>query len=198
MCNTSLSKRPDFNMKLDLFENILIKMKKLGNRVTALHTIGEPLMNKDLFKYFELLRKYKIKVFLSTNAIPLNEKNIRKLLDWTDVIYTLRFSIDGSTKDVYEKIRVNGNFDILIKGNSVQKKVWGELKKIKFGQTKSYGEIAKKYKLSPRHVGKICGQNQIILAIPCHRVIKSDGSLGGFSSIGGVNTKKKLLNFEKN
>ena len=45
--------------------------------------------------------------------------------------------------------------------------------------------------------GKICSQNQIILAIPCHRVIKSDGSLGGFSSIGGVNTKKKLLNFEK-
>ena len=89
------------------------------------------------------------------------------------------------------------DFDILIKGNSVQKKVWRELKKIKFGQTKSYGEIAKKYKLSPRHVGKICGQNQIILAIPCHRVIKSDGSLGGFSSIGGVNTKKKLLNFEK-
>ena len=84
-----------------------------------------------------------------------------------------------------------------LEGNKIQNKVWGELKKIKFGQTKSYGEIAKKYKLSPRHVGKICGQNQIILAIPCHRVIKSDGSLGGFSSIGGVNTKKKLLNFEK-
>ena len=123
MCNTSLSKRPDFNMKLDLFENILIKMKKLGNRVTTLHTIGEPLMNKDLFKYFELLRKYKMKVFLSTNAIPLNEKNIRKLLDWTDVIYTLRFSIDGSTKDVYEKIRVNGDFDILIRNLETFKRI---------------------------------------------------------------------------
>ena len=85
----------------------------------------------------------------------------------------------------------------ILKGNKIQKKVWRELKKIKFGQTKSYGEIAKKYKLSPRHVGKICSQNQIILAIPCHRVIKSDGSLGGFSGIGGLNTKKKLLNFEK-
>ena len=82
-------------------------------------------------------------------------------------------------------------------GTSIQKKVWNELKKIKFGETKTYGEIAKKYKLSPRHVGKICGQNNIILAIPCHRVIRSDGSLGGFSSRGGIGLKKKLLDFER-
>ncbi len=89
-------------------------------------------------------------------------------------------------------------FNTLIVGNSIQKKVWNELKKIKFGKTKSYGTIAKKYKLSPRHVGKICAQNKIPLAIPCHRVIRSDGSLGGFSARGGVSLKKKLLNFEKN
>ena len=89
-------------------------------------------------------------------------------------------------------------FNTLITGSSIQKKVWNELKKIEFGKTKTYGAIAKKYKLSPRHVGKICGQNKIILAIPCHRVIRSDGSLGGFSSPGGVALKKKLLNFEKN
>ena len=89
-------------------------------------------------------------------------------------------------------------FNTLITGSSIQKKVWNELKKIEFGKTKTYGSIAKKYKLSPRHVGKICGQNKIILAIPCHRVIRSDGNLGGFSSPGGVALKKKLLNFEKN
>ena len=89
-------------------------------------------------------------------------------------------------------------FNTLIVGNSIQKKVWNELKKIKFGKTKSYGAIAKKYKLSPRHVGKICAQNKIILAIPCHRVIRSNGSLGGFSTRGGVSLKKKLLDFEKN
>ena len=83
-------------------------------------------------------------------------------------------------------------------GTSIQKKVWNEIKKIKFGETKTYGEIAKKYKLSPRHVGKICGQNNIILAIPCHRVIRSDGSLGGFSGPGGLLLKKQLLDFEKN
>ena len=87
-------------------------------------------------------------------------------------------------------------FDYYIVGSKTQKKVWNELKKIKFGRTKSYGDIAKKFKMSPRHVGKICGQNKIPLAIPCHRVIRSDGTLGGFSSRGGVKFKKKLLNFE--
>ena len=90
--------------------------------------------------------------------------------------------------------RINSNF--LIEGNNIQKKVWKELTKIKIGKTKSYGEIAKKFNLSPRYVGKICGQNKIVLAIPCHRVVRSDGSMGGFSSIGGISLKKKLLNFE--
>ena len=91
---------------------------------------------------------------------------------------------------------ITSNF--LLKGSSVQKKVWLELKKIKFGKTKSYGEIAKKLKLSPRHIGKICAQNRIPLFIPCHRVIRSNGSIGGFSAIGGIILKKKLLDFEKN
>jgi len=88
------------------------------------------------------------------------------------------------------------NFDYKLDGNIIQKKVWKELIKIKFGKTKSYGEIAKKFKISPRHVGKICAQNKIPLAIPCHRVIRSDGSIGGFSATGGIKLKKKLLNFE--
>ena len=87
--------------------------------------------------------------------------------------------------------------NFLIRGNPIQKKVWEELKNIKFGKTKTYGEIAKKYKLSPRHIGKICGQNKLLLLIPCHRVIRKDGSLGGFSSLGGIKLKKKLLDFER-
>ena len=83
-----------------------------------------------------------------------------------------------------------------IEGNKVQKKIWNELKKIKVGKTKSYGKIAKKYKLSPRHIGKICAQNKLLLVIPCHRVIKTDGTLGGFSSVGGLKLKRKLLEFE--
>ena len=88
--------------------------------------------------------------------------------------------------------------NILVKGSSNQLKVWKELKRIKFGKTKTYGDIAKKYKLSPRYIGKICGQNNLPLIIPCHRVIRSNGNLGGFSGIGGIKLKKKLLDFEKN
>ena len=90
------------------------------------------------------------------------------------------------------------NCEIQLKGGPTQIKIWKELKRIKFGKTKTYGEIAKKYALSPRHIGKICSQNKIALIIPCHWVIRSDGSLGGFSGSGGVVLKKKLLNFEKN
>jgi len=83
-------------------------------------------------------------------------------------------------------------------GNQIQKKIWKELKKIKVGNTTTYGKIAKKYKLSPRHVGKICAQNKLVLLVPCHRVIKTDGGLGGFTSLGGIKLKKKILEFEKN
>ena len=95
--------------------------------------------------------------------------------------------------------RKNNTFEsnFLIEGNVVQKKVWKELIRIKLGKTKSYGAIAKKFKLSPRHVGKICGQNKIAIAIPCHRVVRSDGSMGGFSSRAGIILKKKILDFEK-
>jgi len=82
-------------------------------------------------------------------------------------------------------------------GNKIQKKIWKELKKIKVGNTITYGKIAKKFKLPPRHVGKICGQNNLLLVVPCHRVIRTNGSLGGFTSVGGIKLKKKLLEFEK-
>ena len=95
--------------------------------------------------------------------------------------------------------RKNNTFEsnFFIEGNIIQKKVWKELTRIKLGKTKSYGEIAKKFKLSPRHVGKICAQNKIAIAIPCHRVVRSDGSMGGFSARGGIILKQKLLDFEK-
>jgi len=85
-----------------------------------------------------------------------------------------------------------------MKGTKIQKKIWADLKKIRFGKVKTYGELAKKYKMSPRHVGKICGQNRLLLIVPCHRVIRSDGNLGGFSARGGIKLKKKMLEFENN
>jgi len=100
-------------------------------------------------------------------------------------------------KKFFKYQTTNINIPHKLLGNRIQKKIWNELKKINFGNTKSYGTIAKKYNISPRYVGKICGQNKLMLLVPCHRVIKSDGSLGGFTSVGGVNLKKKILEFEK-
>ena len=88
------------------------------------------------------------------------------------------------------------NSNILMEGSNLQIKIWKELIKIPYGKTKSYGEIAKIVKTSPRYVGNVCGQNKHILIIPCHRVIRTDGSLGGFSSSGGLLLKKRLLNME--
>ena len=88
------------------------------------------------------------------------------------------------------------NSNILLEGSKLQIKIWKELIKIPYGKTKSYGEIAKIVKTSPRYVGNVCGQNKHLLIVPCHRVIRTDGSLGGFSSRGGLSLKKRLLIME--
>ena len=82
-------------------------------------------------------------------------------------------------------------------GSKTQLKVWNEIKKISYAKTVSYNFISKKTKIHPRHVGRICGQNRLLLFIPCHRVIRSSGLMGGFSAKGGVNLKNKILKFEK-
>ena len=114
-------------------------------------------------------------------------------------IYTKNLKKLRNDLDLYFQRKTNRlKVPIQTKGNTNQKKVWNELKKIKKGKTKSYGEIAKKLKISARYVGRACGENKHVLIIPCHRVIRSDGSLGGFSAKGGLVLKKKLLEFELN
>ena len=84
-----------------------------------------------------------------------------------------------------------------IKGSSLQKKIWKQLSSIRYGDTKTYGEIARILGTSPRYIGNVCGQNNHLLVIPCHRVIRSDGNLGGFSGLGGIKLKQKLLKIEQ-
>jgi methylated-DNA-[protein]-cysteine S-methyltransferase len=70
---------------------------------------------------------------------------------------------------------------------------------ITFGQTISYRQLACKagYPDAARAAGSIIAKNPIPLLIPCHRVLRSDGSMGGFSAIGGIALKKRLLTLEK-
>ncbi len=82
-------------------------------------------------------------------------------------------------------------------GSKTQLKVWNEIKKVRYAKTVSYNFISKKTKIHPRHVGRICGQNRLLLFIPCHRVIRSDGLLGGFSAKYGVKLKSKILKIEE-
>ena len=96
----------------------------------------------------------------------------------------------------FSKQETSFNLPLEIKGSLLQKKIWKELIKIPYGKTKSYGDIAKIVKTSPRYVGNVCGQNKHLLVVPCHRVIRTDGSLGGFSSPGGFGIKKRLLSLE--
>ena len=86
----------------------------------------------------------------------------------------------------------------ILKGTEFQIKVWKEISKIPKGKTKSYKEIAiaiDKPK-SFRAVANACGKNPYPIEIPCHRVIKSNGELGGYSAKGGLKTKKILLSKE--
>ncbi len=84
-----------------------------------------------------------------------------------------------------------------LRGTDFQKGVWQQLCRINFGDTASYGDIAKKIgkPKAARAVGMANNKNRIPIVIPCHRIIGSDGSLTGFA--GGLDTKRWLLNHEQ-
>ena len=87
---------------------------------------------------------------------------------------------------------------MLLKGTKFQLKVWNYLKKIPRGKVKTYSEVAKLIgsPLAVRAVANAIGKNPLAPQIPCHRVIRSDGSLGGYSGKGGIKTKRLLLKKE--
>ena len=83
-------------------------------------------------------------------------------------------------------------------GSKFQLKVWAYLKKIPRGSVKTYSQVAKNIgkPLAARAVANAIGKNPYPPKIPCHRVIRTDGSLGGYSGKGGIKTKKMLLKKE--
>ena len=83
-------------------------------------------------------------------------------------------------------------------GTKFQQKVWTYLRKIPRGSVKTYSQVAKDIgkPLAVRAVANAIGKNPYAPKIPCHRVIRSDGSLGGYSGKGGIKTKRFLLKKE--
>ncbi|GKU24637.1 methylated-DNA--protein-cysteine methyltransferase [Clostridium folliculivorans] len=90
------------------------------------------------------------------------------------------------------------SFDLPLapKGTDFQKQVWKALSEIPYGKTKSYGDIAKiiKNEKAARAIGMANNKNPIMIIIPCHRVIGSNGSLVGYA--GGIDVKRRLLDLE--
>ena len=92
-------------------------------------------------------------------------------------------------------LKSKNSIDLLV-GTRFQQRVWRALRSIPYGQTRSYRSIAESigHPKSSRAVGTACGRNPLPILIPCHRVVKADGQLGGFT--GGLGLKRHLLNLE--
>ncbi len=90
-----------------------------------------------------------------------------------------------------------GNFNIDVEGTDFQKKVWGAISSIPYGSTATYSQIAEQIgrPSAVRAVANACGKNPVPLIIPCHRVIRKNGGLGGYGL--GIDRKKRLLEHEK-
>ena len=93
------------------------------------------------------------------------------------------------------------SFDLPLRmvGTGFQTAVWEALRSIPYGETRTYGEVAEAIGRpgAGRAVGAACGRNQLLLLIPCHRVVGKNGSLTGFSAEGGLRTKRALLELER-
>ena len=127
---------------------------------------------------------------------PKGTTRVEPKKDWvkspekfTEVIRQLKAYFDGKQKYF--------DLDINPIGTAFQKKVWEQLLKIPYGQTISYGELAKRVgnPKASRAVGMANGKNPISIIIPCHRVIGKNGRLTGFG--GGIDVKRFLLDLEQ-
>lgn len=98
---------------------------------------------------------------------------------------------------IFTKSKAKKNVPFVIKGTDFQIKVWKAMMAIPLGQTKSYKEVAKAVGAPKafRAVGSACGKNPIGMLIPCHRVLASDGGLGGFG--WGLKRKQEMLDWEQ-
>ena len=125
--------------------------------------------------------------FLKRSFVNIPEKNLKQLKPAVD---QLRLYLKGKLK----------KFDVpldFFTGTTFQKQVWKKLSSIPYGETRSYAWLARSLKRPNAHraVGNANGKNPLSILLPCHRVIQSNGDLGGYS--GGLRIKRYLLELEK-
>jgi len=109
-----------------------------------------------------------------------------------DILQKTRQQID----EYLSAHRKQFDIPILMVGSDFQKQVWQQLMRVSYGQTASYSDLAKRinHEKAVRAVASANGANALALIIPCHRIIESNGGLGGYG--GGLSVKKRLLKIE--
>lgn len=129
-----------------------------------------------------------------SNDFYTNMKFVENLPVFVDTKRWLDIYFSGKEPDFTPKIKTNGS--------PFRGEVWDILRKIPYGTTATYGEIAKEIaqnrgveKISPQAVGGAVGSNPISIIIPCHRVVGANGNLTGYA--GGLGNKIRLLTLEK-
>jgi AraC family transcriptional regulator of adaptative response/methylated-DNA-[protein]-cysteine methyltransferase len=127
-----------------------------------------------------------------------SEHSLRRLFPKASIVKDdggLKALIEGALTAI-ERPAAAPHLPIDVAGTAFQEAVWRELRKIPLGETRSYAEIAAAIGApkAVRAVGSANGDNHVCVLIPCHRVIRSDGTLGGYG--GGLDRKRKLLEVE--
>jgi AraC family transcriptional regulator of adaptative response/methylated-DNA-[protein]-cysteine methyltransferase len=127
-----------------------------------------------------------------------SEESLRRLFPKATIVRDeggMRELVEGALTAI-ERPSAAPELPIDVAGTAFQEAVWRELRKIPLGQTRSYADIAAAIgqPKAVRAVGTANGDNHVAVLIPCHRVIRSDGSLGGYA--GGLDRKRKLLRAE--
>jgi O-6-methylguanine DNA methyltransferase len=121
-------------------------------------------------------------------------------LGWTDEEESNLGELEPFVMEIRRALHENDDFNVNIEfltGTVLQRRVWNEIRNIDFGERITYKELALRVG-SPRAVRAVasaCGKNPIALIVPCHRVVRNDGSLGEYR--WGAETKEMLLKMEE-
>jgi methylated-DNA-[protein]-cysteine S-methyltransferase len=128
---------------------------------------------------------------------PKNGKPAKPEVGWTESTRGAVGHCIRQLREYFGGLRTDFDLPLSPQGTQFQQAVWQALQEIPYGQTISYGELARRIgnHKACRAVGAANGQNRIPIVIPCHRVIGADGTLTGFG--GGIPIKQALLDLEK-
>ena len=108
----------------------------------------------------------------------------------------LHINFSKTLNSYFLKESFSFKYQLKLIGTEFEKKVWHEISRIRYGQTVTYNDIAKRLNSSPRAIGNACSKNKCLFLIPCHRIIRANGSNGGY--VLGKNIKEYLIKLESN